>query len=286
MKQALKFLGGTVIITIAALIYLAKPDPLPQTVIPPHQTDVKNGQVMYNAGGCISCHKPEKGNLPSGGSPLKTPIGTFYPPNITPDKSTGIGSWSDLDFINAMQRGISPAGRHYFPAFPYTSYSRMKITDLLDLKAYLMTLKPVVASSRQFDKNYLRPALGLWKQLALADNSSRSSKQQNRGAYLVNGPGHCNECHTRRNIFMITDTGKPLAGAPHIDGKGKVPSLRNLKARKRFSDAKDLNNALRFGEILGYDNFSSGGMGDVQTNMSRLPNKDTMAIAEYLMSLK
>ena len=85
---------------------------------------------------------------------------------------------------------------------------------------------------------------------------------------------------------MITDTDKPLAGAPHIDGKGKVPSLRNLKATKRFTDPKDLNNALRFGEVLGYDNFSSGGMGDVQTNMAKLPNRETMAIAQYLMSLK
>jgi len=278
-----KLLGGTVILTLAALLYLAKPEPLPQSAIVAHKPDIKNGEVMYNAGGCISCHKSKTGDLPSGGSPLKTPIGVFYPPNITPDKTTGIGSWSNLDFINAMQRGLSPDGKHYFPAFPYTSYSHMQITDLLDLKAYLMSLKPVVSKSKPFNKNWLRPALGLWKRMALTTNAP---DMQSRGAYLVNGPGHCNECHTRRNIFMITDTGKPLTGAPHIDGKGKVPSLRNLKAARRFTDPKDLNNALRFGEVLGYDNFSSGGMGDVQTNMAKLPNRETMAIAQYLMSLK
>ena len=109
---------------------------------------------------------------------------------------------------------------------------------------------------------------------------------RSRGAYLVNGPGHCAECHTPRNIFMARDAAKEFAGGPHPDGVGKVPSMRDLIGRKRYKDAADLALALANGELLGYDKMSSGGMGEVQTNLSKLPASDVAAIAEYLVSLK
>lgn len=282
---------------VAIGVFVSRPHPLLQAVIPQRVADLENGKHMFDAGGCISCHKPVKGakaNLPSGGSPLPTPVGTFYPPNITSDKTTGIGNWSDLDFVNAMQRGISPDGRHYFPAFPYTSYAHMKVTDVLDLKAYLMSLAAVDTSANKktniFASLLLRRGMGLWKLLSLDTSAFVTDKTQsaswNRGAYLVAGAGHCNECHTPRNLIMGLDFSRRLAGGLHPEGKGKVPSLRGLKARKRFSDIDDLNSALRFGEIMGYEDMSSGGMGDVQSNMSKLPDADTKAIAEYLLSLK
>jgi mono/diheme cytochrome c family protein len=136
----------------------------------------------------------------------------------------------------------------------------------------------------------LREGVGLWKHLALSRESYRpdpaKSESWNRGDYLVNGPGHCGECHTPRNIFMVSDADRHMAGGPHPEGKDKVPSLRNLVARGRYADAAELVSAMRFGEMLGFDKLSSGGMGQVQTNLAKLPQDDLNAIAEYLVSLE
>src|SRR5690606_20136943 len=118
------------------------------------------------------------------------------------------------------------------------------------------------------------------------ESDPSQSETWNLGAYLVAGPGHCSECHTPRNFLMIPKAGQWLAGGPHPEGEGKVPSLRDLVGRERYKDAADLDSALRFGEMFGYDKLSSGGMGSVQTNLSKLPEADTKAIAEYLVSLK
>ncbi|MGH6873472.1 MAG: c-type cytochrome, partial [Aestuariivirgaceae bacterium] len=220
-------------------------------------------------------------------------VGTFYPPNITPDKATGIGNWTTLDFVNAVHRGISPMGRNYIPAFPYTSYHRMPLSDIIDLQAYAFSLPAVSAANRPADIPLpwlLRRSVGLWKRLALDDTpygpDPSKSESWNLGAYLVNAPGHCGECHTPRNILMIPDENRHLAGAPHPEGKGRVPSLRNLVGRGRYADAEELTSALRFGETMGFDRLSSGGMGDVQANIAQLPEDHVRAIAEYLVSLK
>lgn len=231
--------------------------------------------------------------LPAGGAPLKTPVGTFYPMNLTPDAATGIGGWSDIQFVNAVQRGISPEGEHLVPALPYTSYAHMKVEDILDIRAYLATLPPVASPERAAEipvPALLRRGIGLWKRIGLdatpwAPDPSQS-ESWNRGAYLVNGPGHCAECHTPRNMVMALDTAQAFAGGPHPEGTGRVPSLRGLIERGRYKDAKDIASALQFGEMLGYDKISSGGMGQVQRNISQLPEADILAIGEYLASLK
>ncbi len=278
---------------------LSAPRPLSSAIIPTHTADVVNGQTLYNAGGCRSCHKPNPdvagldAALPSGGAPLKTPIGILYPPNLTPDAETGIGKWTDIEFVNAVQRGISKSGQHLIPAFPYTSYAAMRVEDVLDIKAYLMSLKPVSSTKREAEipaPFILRRGIGLWKWLGLNTTSWQSDTTQtpgwNRGSYLVNGPGHCGECHTPRNLIMARDESRFLMGGPHPEGSGKVPSLHGLLERGRYKDQKDLVSALQNGELLGYENMSSGGMGQVQTNMSKLPQADVEAIAEYLVSLK
>jgi Cytochrome c len=201
------------------------PRPLPQSYIPAHIGNVANGEILYNAGGCKSCHKANAEvagidkNLPSGGSPLKTPIGTLYPPNITPDKDTGIGAWTDLQFVNAVQRGIGGGGEHLIPAFPYTSYAAMKVEDVLDIKAYLMSLKPVNSATREADipvAFVLRRGIGLWKWAGLDTTlwkpDAAQTESWNRGSYLVNGPGHCGECHTPRNPIMAKDNSRFLMG--------------------------------------------------------------------------
>jgi mono/diheme cytochrome c family protein len=122
--------------------------------------------------------------------------------------------------------------------------------------------------------------------LACGNGWASQSPSWNRGAYLVNGPGHCNECHTPRNIFMLQDDGQRFSGGPHPGGEGKVPSLRDLFGRKKYKDADDLASAFAFGEVMGYQHIASGGMGEVQTNLSKLPEADIKAIADYIISLK
>ena len=136
----------------------------------------------------------------------------------------------------------------------------------------------------------LRRGIGLWKWIGFSTAKWQPDPKQtaswNRGSYLVNGPGHCGECHTPRNIFMVRDDARAFAGGPHPEGEGRVLSLRGMVERKRYKDAKDLVSAMQFGEMMGYDKLSSGGMGAVQTNLSKLPEADVQAIAEYLVSLK
>ena len=163
----------------------------------------------------------------------------------------------------------------------------------MDIKAYLATFpvtKNAAPANDVFALPIVRRGLGAWKYLGLDETKSVVDKAQseswNRGKYLVDGPGHCNECHTPRTIFMASDTSKYLAGGPHPEGEGKVPSLINLVGREKYKDVKDLASALQFGELMGYSRLSSGGMGKVQTNMSKLPETDVLAIAEYLTSLK
>jgi mono/diheme cytochrome c family protein len=282
-----------------AFLFLTNPRPLDAVDLPQHNPDPERGKILYLVGGCISCHKPpadlagRDAGLPSGGKPLKTPIGIFYPPNITSDPSTGIGNWSTLDFVNAVHGGVSPQRGHYFPAFPYPSYHRMPLSDVLDLESYVATLPAVSAENRPPDvyvAPLLRRGVGLWKSLGLRDEPLSPDPSQteswNLGYYLVNGPGHCGECHTPRNLLMIPEKDRYLAGGPHPEGKGKVPSLRGLVERGRYADVKELTTALRFGETMGFDRLSRGGMGDVQANLAKLPEGHVRAIAEYLVSLK
>ena len=287
-------LVGIAVLGIAvAVAYRQLSQPLPESALPAGDApDLENGRIMYLAGGCISCHRGRGASveLPAGGRRLKIPGGDILVPNITPDAETGIGSWRPIDFLNAMRKGLAPDGTHLIPAFPYTSYAWMTTRDILDLFAYLKTLKPVRNATPLDDHPLDRFALAFWKWMALPRRPFRpvpgKSDAWNRGAYLVVGPGHCGECHTPRNAIFIPDRRRWLAGAPHLSEKGHVPSLRGLKKRGRYKDVNDLFMALKYGEALGYEDISSGGMGEVQANISKLPDADIRAIATYLMSLE
>lgn len=297
MKKRLAGLVGILGAAAVALFFASSAEHIDAASLPTHVADKANGELLFHIGGCISCHHPAKDSgadmaLPSGGAPLKTPVGTLYPPNITPDTATGIGAWSDAAFVDAVQHGVSPTSEHYIPAFPYISYGRMKVEDVLDIKAYLMTLPAVSSPPKPADIPFVwvvRRSLGLWQKLAQlpaieADNSQSAS--WNRGAYLVNGAGHCAECHTPRNLMMVMDQARAFAGGPHPEGRGKVPSLHDLIGRKKFTDAADLATGLKEGEEGFYDDLSKGGMGEVQQNIAKLPDADIRAIADYLSTLK
>jgi mono/diheme cytochrome c family protein len=179
------------------------------------------------------------------------------------------------------------------PALPYTSYAAMKMEDVLDIRAHLASLPAVAAPNKDPAiplAFFVRRGIGLWKYIGYDGTPWAPDPAQpeswNRGSYLVNGPGHCQECHTPRNLFMARKSSEAFAGGPHPEGAGTVPSLRDLVGRKRYKDAKDIASALQYGETLGYTKVSSGGMGSVQINISKLPETDIAAIAEYIASLK
>ena len=203
--------------------------------------DPHKGEVLFHLGGCGDCHlnrDPESPNFNrlTDGEVLETPVGKFYPPNITPDINYGIGGWSDLDFINAMVRGIGPEGKHYSPSFPYTAYSKATFEDLLDIKAYLFSQDGVDNKSQPHDLAFPfnLPIINLpWKMLFLEppglEYNFEKSEEWNRGAYLVNGLGHCGSCHTPRNFLFAERAEQQFQGAPPIKtGEKKAPRIVGL----------------------------------------------------------
>jgi mono/diheme cytochrome c family protein len=224
-----------------------------------------------------------------GGLALGSPFGTFYPPNISPDLADGIGRWSESDFIRAMKQGVSPAGTHYFPAFPYTSYRLAEIDDLRDLFAYLKTLPRVEGRSRDHDLPFpfnIRRNVGIWKRLFMDEgpfvpDRSRSA-QWNRGAYLVNGFGHCAECHSPRNLLGGIIRGQRFAGGPNPDGEGWVPNITQ-KGLASWSE-QDIADFLETGDMPEGDT-ASGAMRAVIKNLAQLSAEDRAAMAAYLKSL-
>jgi mono/diheme cytochrome c family protein len=268
---------------------------IPQTVsagaLVPHQPDLANGRTMFLAGGCSGCHASagdDKTRL-GGGLALKSPFGTFYVPNISSDRRDGIGAWSEADFVTALTRGTSPDGRHYYPAFPYTSYQRMRLEDLRDLFAYLKTMPAVSGKVRDHDMAFpfgFRRGLGLWKLLYLdgapfAPDPNKST-MLNRGAYLAEGPGHCAECHSPRNLMGGIVTAQRFAGGPNPEGKGWIPNI-TPKGLGDWSE-NDIAYLLESGQTLDGDAVG-GSMAEVVRNTAQLAAEDRTAIAAYIKSL-
>ncbi len=169
----------------------------------------------------------------SGGLALKSPFGTFHVPNISPDETAGIGKWTLAAFGDAMTRGVGPEGEHLYPSFPYGSYARMTPKDVNDLYGYIRTLPKStnVAAAHELPFPFnIRLLLGGWKLLFFTDKPRVTVDTSNpvlaRGQYLVEGPGHCGECHTPRNALGGFENGKWLAGAPNPEGQGTIPTSR------------------------------------------------------------
>lgn len=265
------------------------------TSLVPASGNPERGEYMVHLGGCHSCHTDARQNgAPlAGGVVLTSPFGTFHVPNITPDPDTGIGRWSDIDFIRAMVDGVAPNGSHYYPAFPFTSYTRMGRQDLLDLKAYLNTVKPVRNQIPTHDLPFpynLRFLLVAWKWLFFVPGpfipDPAKSAVWNRGAYLVTGPGHCGECHTTRNILGATDEGQALAGTNQGPDGNSVPNITpHPKEGVGLWSAQDVVNFLKTGD-LPFGEEVDPPMDDVITNnTSHWTVDDRRATATYLLSL-
>ena len=286
---------GLAALVVVSLLYVTRPSGLPADALPSHPVDVVNGERLFHAGGCASCHgsTETESALPvlGGGLEMDTPFGIFRVPNISPHPANGIGGWTQLDFVNAMHRGVSPGGRHYYPSFPYASYTRMSFEDLMDLKSYLDTLPEAAKVNRQHDLKFpwsIRTGIGLWKVINLDSAPVVSVPDENdvliRGRYLVEGAGHCGECHTPRNWTGGLDYDRWLAGAPNPDGEGKVSNITPGKKGLADWSAGDIEYYLESGFTPDYDTAGSS-MVEVQENMARLPAEDRAAIAAYLKTI-
>lgn len=283
MPAWVRYCLAVMALLVATLWWLSRPLLPGPGALPPHVPDRSNGERLFYAGGCASCH----GERLAEGVELSTAFGIFRAPNITPDAEFGIGGWNQQDFINAMRHGVAPDGTHYYPAFPYTSYARISTEDLLDLKSYLDSLPPVARASPEHQLKFpygVRRALGLWKRLYLSAEPVReidaSDRQVGRGRYLVEGAGHCGECHTPRNRWGALRSDRWLRGAPAAEGEGQVPDISADSGLAGWS-AGDIAYYLESGIDPEFD-VVGGSMVQVQENMARLPPGDRAAIAAYL----
>ncbi|HKF10416.1 MAG TPA: cytochrome c [Xanthobacteraceae bacterium] len=281
------------VIAAAALWVISSPATIPASALASYAPNLDNGKIMFHAGGCATCHatpnQEDKTRL-GGGFALKSPFGTFFPPNISPDRDDGMGAWSEANFVTAMWKGTSPDGSHYYPVFPYTSYQRMKIEDVRDLFAYLKTLPPVKGKTPEHDLPFylkIRRMLAVWKFLFLDSEQFKpdpsKSAQLNRGAYLVNGPGHCAECHSPRNFLGGTIASQRFTGGPDPEGgDGWVPNITPAEIGD-YSQG-DIERILETGDLPNGDTIG-GAMAAVVGNISKLSTEDRSAIAAYLKSL-
>ncbi len=283
---------------VSAFWLLTRPVTIPAVALTPHNFDLKNGETMFNVGGCASCHATpaaagevvDRTKL-GGGLALKTPFGVFKAPNISQHKQTGIGDWTELQFVNAMMRGVGRAGEHLYPAFPYPSYQRMRLGDVRDLYAYMKTLPAVARPSEPHELAFpynMRRGLGLWKLLYVDGREFQPdparSAALNRGAYLVEGPGHCAECHSPRNLAGGIDADRRFAGGPNPEGKGFVPNITPHKDGIGDWAEDDIAYMLETGLLPDGDSVG-GSMADVAINTGALSEADRTAIAAYLKSL-
>jgi mono/diheme cytochrome c family protein len=280
-----------VVIVVGAFWAVTAPATIPEGALAPHTPDLANGKTMFYAGGCAGCHatKRDDSTRLGGGLEMKTDFGSFFSPNISPDPKDGIGTWSEADFVTALWKGTSPNGRHYFPAFPYTSYQHMRLEDVRDLFAFLRTLPPVQgrapAHTVRFPYN-IRRGLGLWKMLYLDGNpftpDAAQSAQWNRGAYLVNGPAHCAECHSSRDVIGGIVAAQRFAGGPSADGEGWAPNI--TQAGIESYSAGDIEEILNSGITPEGDDVG-GDMARVVRNTSKLSKDDRASMAAYIKSL-
>ncbi|MEE4409046.1 MULTISPECIES: molybdopterin cofactor-binding domain-containing protein [unclassified Serratia (in: enterobacteria)] len=251
---------------------------------------LERGRQLAAVGDCAVCHTASEGATNAGGLAMETPFGTLYSTNITPDVATGIGSWSFTAFDRAMRQGISRDGHHLYPAFPYTSFSKMTDGDMQALYAYMMS-QPAVAQSNpanqmRFPFN-LRPLMAGWNALFLRQGEYRpdptQTAQWNRGSYLVNGLGHCAACHSPRNLMGAEKGGAGFLAGAMVDG-WEAPALNQLANADKPWSEEQLFRYLRSGHSAEHG-VAAGPMGPVVSELATLPESDVRAMAGYLISL-
>ena len=253
---------------------------------------VKRGEYLVRDGGCFSCHTAPGGQKLAGGRALKTPFGTFYSPNITPDPKTGIGRWTDAQFQRALRQGVSPEGTNYFPVFPYPSFTRITDSDALAIKVYLFSLPAVHQENRPHDVAFpfsWRLLQTGWKLLFFSpgpfEPTPDRSAVYNRGAYLVTALAHCGECHTPRNLLGATRSGQQLAGTPDGPDGELVPNITPDPATGIGKwDKEDVVEFLRTGMTPEQSRVKGAMREVVEDGLKYLSEDDLEAITDYLLA--
>jgi mono/diheme cytochrome c family protein len=296
MKRA-----GLIVLAVAALLFVgavaffAWPARLeavrPSASLPTGAALVERGRYLATASDCVACHSVPGGQPYAGGLAFKLPFGTIYSSNITPDRKVGIGSWSDAEFVRAMRHGVRNDGQELYPAFPYTAYTNMSTDDVLAIRAYLNTLRPVGQAvavnqlSFPFNQRYLMRG---WKLLFMPKHALQAdpgqSAEWNRGRYLVEGPGHCAECHTPRNLLFGLKSGEKFAGAT-TQGWKAYNLTSDAKAGMGNWSAEEIAQYLGTGHAPGRG-AAAGSMAEaVSLSLSRLTPADLHAMAVYLKTV-
>jgi mono/diheme cytochrome c family protein len=248
---------------------------------------IERGRHLVDAGDCVACHTVAGGTPFAGGRPIETPFGTIYSPNITPDRETGIGAWSEEDFYRALHEGVRPDGARLYPAFPYPYFTKLTRDDVKAMRAYLDTLGPVRSPQRNVALTWPlnhRVVMRGWNLMFFKPGTfvpdPHKSAEWNRGAYLVQGAGHCGGCHTPKNTLGADETSKRLLGG----------NFQNWFAPKIADNMRDGIGSWSVDDIVEYlktgRNKHSGAAGPmaevVADSTSKLPDTDLRAIASYL----
>lgn len=286
-----------VLLLAAGAWLLSSPSSMSAADLPEHTPNAVAGERQFWAGGCASCHAtPVDGERPQGaaklllggGLELETPYGVFRAPNISTHSEDGIGDWTTLQFVNAMQYGISPDGRHYYPAFPFASYAKMPIADVIDLKAYMDTLPSVDGTVADHELDFpwsLRRGIGFWKRAYLSGEAVKAANTDDArielGRSLVEGVGHCGECHTPRDALGGMQPELWLSGASNPDGDGRIPNITSASRSIGDWSIDDLAYYFESGFTPDFDT-AGGSMVAVQENLAQLSSDDREAIAMYL----
>ena len=256
---------------------------------------IEKGKYIFHASGGCSCHTDTKndGAFLAGGRPINTPFGTFFGTNITPDPATGIGEWTDEDFVRAMTKGLSPEGNHYFPVFPYTSFHNITQEDLIALKAYLFSIPAV--NQKNIPHELILPfgrqtLLMIWKNVVWSPQTFISNPEQtkswNRGAYIAQALAHCGECHTPRNLLGGLKTYLHFSGSKEGPEGELAPNVTPHKITGIGDWTKvDISYFLETGMKPDGD-YTQGLMAEViEHGYYYLKVEDLDAVAEYLISL-
>jgi mono/diheme cytochrome c family protein len=283
----LDFAGGSPV----ALSDYKGPDPTGVPAELRNASLVQRGEYLARAADCEACHSP-KGREPyTGGLAFNLPFGTMYSPNITPDKETGIGNWSDADFLNAIHKGVAPGGMRLYPAFPYAAYTMMTDADALAIKAFLFSLParhaPVPANTLVFPFNQ-RWLMTFWSAFFNPDKrfspDPAQSPQWNRGAYLAEAMAHCGDCHTPRNLMQALDNRRKFSGAVAAGWKAYDITQDKDSGIGGCSD-ETLAAFLGTGHATGYGTVS-GPMGEaVDKSLMHLAPRDIQALVAYLRTV-
>jgi len=281
-----RLLGAVTVLAACAGVWSLYVSPaVPDAPIARDEQALERGRYLVHAGGCISCHEGRDGRPGlSGGHALKTPFGTFYASNITPDARTGIGGWSGADFLRALKHGRRPDGSFYYPAFPYRAYSGTREADALDMAAWLMAQEPVAheVNAHEIPAWMGRWMMALWNRLADFLEPAPPLPEDpllHRGAYLARHLGHCGECHTPRNGLGILRHELRYAGAEL--GDDTVPAI-DPEALAGWSE-EDFALFLFLG-LTPEDEYVGGEMGEViEHGTAHLRDSDREALAAYFI---